>query len=229
MSQETDITPLLNFFEEYVSEERREQIEEVLAQRTRHVCLLLEDIHKEHNASAVVRTADCFGVQDVHIVEKESEYNVNPFVSMGAYKWVDVKRHPKNQGNLGKCIEGLKSDGYRIYATSPHRESIRLEEIPLEEPIALAFGNELHGLSEEALELADGHISIPMYGFTESYNLSVSAAICLYSLISRLRESDIPWSLTEKEKDELKLRWYKNSVNKPDLMEKEFQRRFTNK
>ena len=216
----------LAFLGGYVTEHKRRRMDEVLAQRTRRVTVVLEDIVKPHNASAVVRTCDCFGVQDLHIVENRYDYDVNPCVTRGASKWIDLLRYrQEGRNNTEICYEHLRSQGYRIYATSPHADSTDLCSIDVTDKVALVFGNELEGVSDYAMAQADCTVAIPMYGFTESFNLSVSAAICLYELSQRLRDSTVEWQLSDAEKDELKLKWYRQIVSNADAMERLFHER----
>ena len=215
---------LLEFFAQFVTEHKRDRMAEVLAERTRHITVVVEDILKPHNASAVVRSCDCYGVQDFHVVENRYEYDVNPAVTRGASKWVDLVRYRKQDGlnNTEVCFNRLRSEGYTIYATTPHTNSTLLPDVDVTDKVALVFGNELEGVSDYALEHADRALAIPMYGFTESFNLSVSAAICLYDLTRKLRASSQSWQLTEREQKEITLRWYKKIVKHAETMQKDF-------
>ncbi len=214
---------LIDYFAQFVTEHKRSRMEEVLAQRTRHIAVVVEDILKPHNASAVVRSCDCFGVQDFHVVENRYEYDVNPSVSRGASKWVDVIRYRQPEvNNTETCFGWLKERGYTIYATTPHGDSMQLPEVGVGGKVALLFGNELEGASEYALQYADRRLAIPMYGFTESFNLSVSAAICLYDLTCKLRASGVDWRLSDREVKEIKLRWYKRLVKHAERLQEQF-------
>jgi tRNA (guanosine-2'-O-)-methyltransferase len=214
---------LTQYLSQYITENKRKKIEEVLNNRTRFLTVIVEDIYQPHNASAVVRTCDCFGVQDIHVIENRNKYQVNPDVTLGSSKWVDIhKYNQKDKNNTELCLAELKSSGYRIYATTPHKNDLSLEEIPLDQKIALIFGNEKEGLSSHAIEMADGYIRIPMFGFTESLNISVCAAICVYHLMNRLWKSDLNWKLSEEEREEIKLRWIKGILKRGNLLEREF-------
>jgi len=216
---------LTEFFGQYITEHKKQLMENVLSERTRHVTIVLEDIYQAQNASAVVRTCECMGLQDIHIIEDESQYSVNTKVVKGSDKWVNLIRYrEKGINNAGKCFQSLRNAGYKIYATDPSPDGVSIEDIPLDEKIALVMGNELRGTSNHAIEQADAKVNIPMYGFTESLNISVSAAICLNTLIPRLRKSDIEWRLAEEEKEDIRLKWYRGCVRKPDLLEREFLR-----
>ncbi|HEB85038.1 MAG TPA: TrmH family RNA methyltransferase [Bacteroidetes bacterium] len=215
---------LIDFLSEHITDARRELFETVLAGRTRYLTVVLEDIYQPHNASAVIRTCDGFGVQDLHVIENRNRYTLNPGVSLGASKWVTLHRYNRRgKDNTTRALQGLKERGYRLIATTPHTDEKRLDELPLEEgPIALLFGTELEGLSETALALAEEHVRIPMTGFSESFNISVSAAICLYDLTMRLKNSGLRWELSEEEKLEVKLQWLRASVRRAEKLEKRF-------
>ncbi len=208
----------------FVSENKQNKFREVLNNRTRHLTVVLEDIYQPHNASAVLRSCDCFGVQDIHIIENRNKYNVNPKIVVGSNKWLDLKYHNEQKENTLACITDLKAKGYTIVATTPHNDDVLLPELPIDKPIALMFGTEQDGLTDVALEHADVFMRIPMYGFTESYNISVSAALSLQSITERLHKSDVKWQLSNEEKDEIKLDWAKKVVRNWKGYEKEFKR-----
>ena len=216
---------LLNFLLEYITPERKEKFEKVLDKRTRHITLILEDIFQAQNASAVLRSCDLTGIQDVHIVENQYTYDINPDVVVGSTKWLNLYKYNQNSFNTLDAYDSLREKGYRIIATSPHESGYTPDDLPLDKPIALVFGTEKTGLSEEALSNADGFIRIPMVGFTESYNISVSAALLLYSLTNRLRQSEVNWQLKPQERDELMLQWCKNTIKRVGMLEKEFLKR----
>ena len=215
----------LNHLISFVSENKQNKFEQVLNNRTRHLTVVLEDIYQPHNASAVLRSCDCFGVQDVHIIENRNKYNVNPHIAVGSAKWLNLNYHNQQKENTVACINELKAKGYTIVATTPHKDDVLLPELPIDKPIALMFGTELEGLTDVALEHADVFMRIPMYGFTESFNISVSAALCLQSITERLRKSQIKWQLSEDEKDAIKLEWAKKVVRNWKGYEKEFNRK----
>ncbi len=204
----------------FISDNKRALFERIARERTRHVTVVLEDIYQPHNASAVVRTADLLGVQDIHIIENRNKYTVNPDVTLGSSKWTDMLRYrEKGADNAGRCIEALKAGGYRIVATSPHADSVTPETIPLDKPMAFCFGTELTGLSDGMMQAADTFLRIPMHGFTESYNISVSAAIVLYTVMQRLRASDVQWRLDGAALDALKLSWARKTVHSAPHLE----------
>ncbi|HEU4718448.1 MAG TPA: RNA methyltransferase [Bacteroidia bacterium] len=214
------------FLSGFISETRKQKFHDILALRTRYLTVAVEDIYQPHNISAVLRSAECFGVQDVHIIGNRNKYNPNPDIVMGASKWLTLHHYTKTEDNTLSCIRSLKEKGYRIVATTPHEEQASPETFDLEKGKAvLFFGTELEGISETVKREADEFLTIPMYGFTESFNISVSAAICLYALTSRLRKSDKHWQLDETEKAELFLEWTRNTLNRPDLLEEEFRKK----
>jgi tRNA (guanosine-2'-O-)-methyltransferase len=213
---------LLEFLLEYITPNKRELFQKVIAFRTRHITVVLEDLFQPHNASAVLRSCDCLGVQDVHIIENNNTYEVNREVAMGASKWLDLIKYSEKENNTTDAVEKLKKNGYRIVATTPHKEDFTLADIPLQNKIALFFGTELTGLTNEVIERADMFLRIPMYGFTESYNISVSAALSLYALTERLHRSSLNWRLPETEKTEVLINWCKKLIRKPEVFERSF-------
>lgn len=214
---------LVDYLREFASDDRWQKIQEVSARRTRHIVVVLEDIYQPHNASAVLRSCDGFGVQDIHIIENRNNFDPNSQVTIGADQWLSLHRYNKSGAeNTGRCISRLKEEGYRIIATTPHEHDTNLNSLPIEEKTALIFGSEIDGISGRAKELADGFMKIPMAGFSESFNISVSAAICLYNLTRRLRNSEVNWSLSSKEISDLRLEWLKKSIKAAKHLEKKF-------
>ena len=214
---------MLEFLMPFITEERRQRFEEVLTYRTRHVTVVLENIFQPHNASAVLRSCDLMGVQDVHIVENSNRYDVNPEVVMGSTKWLSLYHYEMSDFNTPAAYEQLQDKGYKIVATCPHRDDFTPDALPLDQPVALVFGTEKEGLSDYAIENADMHVRIPMFGFTESYNISVSVALLLNTLTNRLHAStDIDWHLTEDEKNALRLQWTRRSLTRIRQYERKF-------
>jgi len=216
---------LVQRFSQYVSDHKKEFIQKVLAQRTRHVTVVLEDIYQSQNASAVVRTCECMGLQDIHIIENSATYQVNTRVLKGSNRWMNLIRyHSKEENNTAMCFRELREQGYTIYAADPSEDGISIHDIDVTNKVAIAFGNELHGVSDYALQESDFKVKIPMFGFTESLNISVSVAICLNTLITRLRQNFEKYGLSEEEKEVLTLQWYRKVVRKSDVLEREFLR-----
>lgn len=208
----------------FISPNKRELFDRLAPLRTRHVTVVLEDIYQSQNASAVVRTSDLVGVQDVHVIENRNAYQLNPDVTLGSSKWVDIHRYRTHTDNTAACIEALRAKGYRIVATSPRGERVTPGTIDLERPMAFCFGTELTGLSDALLESADEHLRIPMYGFTESFNISASAAIVLYTVMERLRASEVRWAIAAEDLIALKLAWARKVVHSAAHLEERLRR-----
>lgn len=216
---------MLTYLMQFVTPERQRLMQSIIAKRTRWITVALEDIYQPHNASAVLRSCDCFGIQDVHIIENRNQYQLNPQVSVGSAKWLTLHKYNGDNNNTSACITELKKRGYKIAATVPSTTAVAISDLEITEPIALLFGTEKEGLSPEALRLTDLHVTIPMMGFTESYNISVSAALCLYELTSRLHSSGLDYGLGAEEKEDILLNWARATVKSPELLEQEFERR----
>lgn len=209
---ETTLHALAGHLASFVTPERLAAIDRALANRTRHITVVLEDIYQMHNASAVVRSCECFGMQDLHVIEAGNRFEVNKSIVQGAAKWVTIRRH-RGPAPTRRCLEGLKEDGYRIVAMNPEPDSLPIDELPLERPLALCFGSEEPGLSRQALDLADMTATIPMQGFTRSLNLSVSAGITLRHLGTRLRRSGGEWNLDTGRRNRLRALWLARSIS----------------
>ena len=194
-----------------VSENRRALIDRIAPLRTRHMTVVLEDVYQSHNAAAVLRSCDCFGIQDVHVVEANNPFNPAGDVAVGSSKWVDYYPHP----DIQSAYKELRHQGYRIVATTPHTNDTLITDLDISSPIALIFGTELTGLSQQAIDLADEYVKIPMYGFTESFNISVSVALSLFNLTERLRHQTPPTNdspLPTNELLDLKLHWLAQTI-----------------
>lgn len=214
---------LINFLSGYLTDNRREILWRVLEKRTRYLTVVLEDIFQSHNAGAVLRTCDCFGIQDVHIIENINQFEVNPKVVRGATKWLTLHHYNQEENNTLNALSKLKSDGYKIIATTPHVGDFDLDNLDLTQgKIALVFGTEMKGISPEVANFADGFLKIPMFGFTESLNISVSAAIILHHLTFKLNHLKVNYQLTDKEKEEVMLNWLKSSIKGSESMIKDF-------
>lgn len=208
---------ILEYLQEYLTPRRKSLFEKVLAERTNHLTVVAQDVYQLHNTSAVVRSCDVFGIQNIHVIEEKIPRRIDKEIAMGAQKWVDINRYSSTRD----CVKKLKNDGYRIIATSPHDDSVMLDDFDISSPAALFFGTEKDGLSEEILREADSTIKIPMVGFTESLNISVSAAIILQSLTSKLKRSDVNWQFSEEEKERMRLRWTKKTIkNSEQIIER---------
>lgn len=223
---------LETFLRACVSDNRLQRFEEVLKHRTRHLSVVLENIYDPYNASACLRTCDCFGVQDVHVVESRNQFKPNPDIALGASKWLTIHQY-SSQNEVGQdpdddedrddralpnttataeCFAALRENGYRILATSPRQNSTPLDAISVTSKTAIVLGSENFGVSDFAIAEADELIHIPMFGFTESFNISVSAAIILQQMASLLHASDTPWQLTEVEAEAIRGLWVRKTL-----------------
>lgn len=204
---------LLTYLQSFITENRKETFERVLNKRTRHFTVVLEDIYQKHNTSAVVRSCDVFGLQDIHIIENKYKSYVTNQVAKGAHKWIDFHYYNKLEYNNQVCVDALRRKGYKIIATTPHNDSCFLQEFDITNKSAFVMGVEKEGVSQDIMNQADGFLKIPMVGFTESLNISVATAIILQNITSRLRNSEVNWQLSEDEKNELRIDWTKKSIH----------------
>ena len=198
----------LNYLEAFITDNRKLRIDEILQYRTKHFTIAMEDIYQLHNTSAVMRSCEVFGIQELHVVEQKFGKTIDAEIALGAQKWVDIFRYDSNQS----CVNAMRNRGYQIIATTPHNDSCLLPDFDITKPSALFFGTEKTGLSDDIIRQADGFVKIPMVGFTESLNISVSAAIIIQQLTDRLRKSDINWQLTEEDFFLKKLDWTRKSI-----------------
>ncbi len=199
---------LLNYLEGFLTDNRKERFSKILDNRTKHFTIAMEDVFQLHNTSAVMRSCEVFGIQELNVVEQKFGKRIDTEIAMGAQKWVDVNRF----NSIQSCIDSMKSKGYQIIATTPHNDSCMLHEFEITKPSAIFFGTERDGLSQEVIDQADGYLKIPMVGFTESLNISVSAAIIIQDITNRLRQSEVNWKLTPEEVLEKRLEWARNSI-----------------
>jgi len=221
---------LIEYLGGFVTSKRLNIFDNVLRNRTKYITVVLENIYQSQNASAVLRTCDCFGIQDVYIIENNNKFNINPHVALGSSNWLNIIKYNNPGANTTLAIKDLKEKGYRIIATSLNKNSIPIDKFDItKDKIAFFFGNELNGLSKEMQNQADDFVTIPMFGFTESFNISVSASIILSGTISKLRNSQIIWNLSKEEKNEIKLQWLKNTIKKSDLIVNKFYSEFSPK
>jgi len=203
---------LLTYLEEFITIERKERFLKILEERTKFITVAIEDVFQMHNASAVIRSCEVFGIQTAHIIEGRFGKKLDKNIAMGAQQWVDVEPYE----NTKSCVSHLRGEGYQIIATTPHIDSCLLEAFEVDKKTALFFGTEKEGLSEELMQEADGFLKIPMVGFTESLNISVSAAIILQYLTTKLKQQELPWQLSDSDKLEKRLDWTKKSIKSLD-------------
>ena len=213
---------ILAEFYDIISDNKKVMFDKIASERTKHITLAIENVYQEHNASAVLRSCDCFGIQELHVIEKDNQYKVQRDIALGAGRWVDLFNYNQGEHVTKDCIDRLKSKGYTIVATTPHTENT-IYDLDLSQPIALIFGTERRGISQEVESMADNFVKIPMYGFTESFNISVSVAIILNTLRQRLEQSSYQWKLTQEEQTALKIKWCRKILNSGEKLEKHFR------
>jgi len=199
---------LLEYLEGFLTESRKEKFLKILESRTNHFTIAMEDVFQLHNTSAVMRSCEVFGIQELNVVEQKFGKRIDTEIAMGAQKWVDINRF----NSMQNCMDSLREKGYQIIATTPHNDSCMLHEFDITKPSAIFFGTERDGLSQEVIDQADGYLKIPMVGFTESLNISVSAAIIIQDITNRLRQSNLNWKLTPEEILQKRLTWTRNSI-----------------
>ncbi|MFD0837064.1 TrmH family RNA methyltransferase [Mariniflexile aquimaris] len=209
---------LLEHLESFLTDSRKEKFTKVLQQRTKHFTVATEDVYQLHNTSAVIRSCDVFGIQEVNIVEERNSKRIDREIAMGAQKWVDINRFH----SVKDCVLNLKAKGYQIVATTPHANDCELHEFDVTKKSCFFFGRETEGLSEEVLKVADCYLKIPMVGFTESLNISVSAAIILQHVTTKLKQSTINWQLTEEELLAKRLDWIRKTIKSYDEIVQRF-------
>lgn len=219
---------LLNHLLTFLTPERRARFARVLAGRTRWITLVLEDVYQPHNISAVLRSCDAFGVQDVHIIERRTDFELAPKVALGSERWLTIHRHraasPDSDSDPAiSCLRLLQQQGYQLVAAEPHARAVPPEELDVSQPLAILLGNEKDGLTDGIAAHVDGCVAIPMRGFVESFNVSVAAAICLNALRRRLEASSVPWGLSRDEQDELWLAWTRLSIPHVEQIERQFR------
>ncbi len=206
------------YLEQFVTERRKKVFRQILAQRTRHLTVVLEDTYQMHNISAVVRSADIFGIQDVHIIRKNYQTGLSHGIAKGAEKWICMHEHRDSL----ETIDRLRRQGYRIVATTPHTDAQLLPDFDASRKAAFFFGVEKDGLSEQVMQNADEMLKIPMYGFTESFNISVAAALILYEAVKKMRKSDVDWQLTPEEQNTLYQLWLEKTIKSIDSIREKY-------
>jgi tRNA (guanosine-2'-O-)-methyltransferase len=202
----------------FISDTRKKRFEEVLSHRTDHLRVVLENVYQDHNASAVLRSCESFGIQHVHFIENRNALRISDDVSMGSHKWLSIHRHNQKETNTVEALRHLKSLGYRIVATTPHKNDCTVDMLPVDKKLAIVFGTELTGITQDVLDEADEFVKIPMYGFTESFNVSVCAALCMYDLTTRIRRQVPGYLMDAAQKDEIYFNWLKGSVDNSEAL-----------
>ena len=215
-------TKLLTYLEGFVTDKRKNLFRNILQDRTRHFTVVLEDIYQQHNASAVIRSCDIFGIQDVHVIENKYKSKVSRHIAKGSQKWLTFNRYNEDKNNTIDCLENLKSKGYQVIATTPHNDSCVLHDFDITKKSAFVFGVEKAGVSDDVMKNADGFLKIPMVGFTESLNISVAAAIILENFTFKLRNTSVDWKLTKEEQDILYGNWIEKTIKNVDEIKERF-------
>ncbi len=219
---------VLEAFYEIITPEKVELFERIAAARTDYMTVVVENVRQEHNASAVLRSCDCFGLRHLHVIEKHHEYKIQRDIARGAGRWVDMIQYTDGENPTLECLTSLKSKGYRIVGTTPHTGQT-IHDLPIDRPLAFVFGTEFNGISETVEQEADELVRIPMYGFTESFNISVSVALVMNTIRRRLELSDQDWLLGEDAQTRLKLDWCASIVREGKKLENELRRRLIQK
>lgn len=213
---------IIEYLSQFVTQHKLDLMDKVLTQRTKHITVVLEDIYQPHNASAVIRSCECFGVQDIHIIENKNQYQINPDVVMGSSKWITLHRYNQAPNNTMSCLSALKKQGYQIVATTLDQNSIPLEQLQITQKTALCFDTEEFGISNDVYQTADKLVHIPMVGFTQSFNISVSVALCLFALTNYMKQNLSNWQLGESEQIDLKIQWMLKTIKNGELILKQF-------
>lgn len=210
-----DLDNFIDYLSQFITENRLDRIKEVASKRTRYFSVVLENIYQSHNASAVLRSCDCFGIQNVCVVENINKFEPNVEIALGAEKWLDIETFTGDDA-INLCYDNLRKQGYKIAATTPHYNPILIDDLPIDNPVALIFGTEKNGLSDTAIENADFKVALPMLGFTESFNISVSAAIFMSKLIDKSNFQKQNIFISSDEQKELIAQWILNTVKDPN-------------
>ena len=222
-----DSQHLIHYLEAFVTEERKEIFQKVIGERTRHFTVILEDLYQKHNTSAITRSCEVFGIQDLHIIENKYKTYVSNQVGKGSQKWLSFHRYNQEAHNTQACIDAVRAKGYQIIATTPHESSKFVGDFDVTKKSAFVFGVEKEGVSDMMLEQADGHLKVPMYGFTESLNVSVAAAIVLQDVATRMRSTSLDWQLSQQEQADVYLAWLKKSIKSIDKIMERYQKEST--
>ena len=204
---------LYKVLSEHLTPRKRELFDSIASLRTRHLTLVLEDVYQAHNSSAVLRSMESWGIQDIYAIENTNPFHMHRRIAKGAFDWLTIHQFHEHKNNTLACIQDLKSKGYKVVATALHENAIPLEELDITQKTAIVMGTELSGVSSTILEQADENVVIPMHGFTESLNVSVAASVILQHLSNKLRKSNIPWQLSPEEQLQLKIEWAKQSIH----------------
>lgn len=216
----------LNFYKllcEHLTPRKIELFDRVAKERTRHIALVLENIYQAQNASALLRSAESFGIQDLHIIENQHGFQNHHRIAKGAQDWLSLYRYNAETNNTLRCIQHLRQKGYRIAVTALHHNSISIHDMDLSQKTAIVLGTELTGATDQAIALADVCVQIPTVGFTESMNVAGAGAVILASLSQKLRQSSISWQLPEEDQLALKIMWARKTISWSDYLLQMFE------
>ena len=197
------------------------RLERVLDQRTRRLTVVLEDLSDSRNSGAIIRTCECLGLQEVHVVINRNPYRARSQVLRGAANWLEVHKHVSSGSTASlPCLRQLRSRGFCIAATTLRSDltAIHPQAVPVDRPVALCFGLEQRGLSDAVHEFADLHVQIPMRGFTQSLNVACSAAICIHDVLERVHAGEVDWRLGPDDRERILLGWLKRKVRHADRL-----------
>jgi tRNA (guanosine-2'-O-)-methyltransferase len=212
---------IVEHLSQFVLERRLNTLYTAIKNRTRYLTVVLEDIFQSQNASAVLRTCECLGIQDVHIIENKNRFSINPQVVMGSAKWLTINRYKDKDNNSLDAILALKAKGYRIVATSPHLTNTSLYDFDLTKgKAAFVFGTEYTGITDTIINHSDEFVYIPTAGLTESLNISVTVAILTHYLVTKAKTLNINFYLSEEESIEVMYQWLKHTVKRSQSIEK---------
>ena len=209
------------YLKQFLTDERLQKIEHFAAESSNFVLPVMEDVYQFRNAAAIVRSVEACGFHKIVAMESENVFNPNLRVTKGAETWVEVEKLPHHLDSLKE----IKNRGYKILEVSHENNPTMIPDYQINEPVALVFGTELEGVTDEILEFADETLAIPMYGFTKSFNVSVAAAICVYELKQKLIKSNIDYKLSEEKLWRMKVRWAVNSIRSGVEILTDFQKK----
>jgi tRNA (guanosine-2'-O-)-methyltransferase len=206
------------FLEQHISAHRLAKVRQVLAQRTRHLTVVLENLYHPENGNAVMRSVECFGLQEMQVIQEKYDWKYSLKIARGAAKWAELNAYDAQNGGAAACYAHLRSRGYQLVATDPQPGSCTAQNLDLSKPVALIFGTESTGVDPQTLAMADARIHIPMVGFTESFNISVSAGILLAQLRQRLEQEVVGWALEQEDAEAVYEDWLMKSVRHAEAM-----------
>lgn len=212
-----DKTALWEVISEYITPERQAIYDRILQYRTRHFTIAVEDIFQEHNAGALTRTAECYGVQDLHVMKNHNEFKIAKGMAKGASQWIDAYKFD-GENSVVKCMDFLRNKGYQIVATTPDSSKQHLKDFDISNKSAFFFGTEKNGLDNRVFEQADQHLHVPIYGVTESFNVSITASVILHELTSKLHQANFDWQLTPEEQVTKRLEWAYGTLNRSEIL-----------